>query len=28
MGSLYIVRKLVDDLQSVVELSNNGQQQL
>ena len=28
MGSLYIVREFVDDLQSVVQLPNNGQQQL
>jgi hypothetical protein len=28
MGRLYIVRKLVDDLQFVVQLPNNGQQQL
>jgi hypothetical protein len=28
MGSLYIVRKFVDDLQSAVQLPNNGQQQL
>jgi len=28
MGSLYIVRELIDDLQSVVQLPNNDQQQL
>jgi hypothetical protein len=28
MGSFYIVRGFVDDLQSVVQLPNNGQQQL
>ena len=28
IGSLYIVREFVNDLQSVVQLPNNGQQQL
>jgi hypothetical protein len=28
MGSFYIVREFVDDVQSVVQLPNNGQQQL
>jgi hypothetical protein len=28
MGSLYIVNEFADDLQSVVQLPNNGQQQL
>jgi hypothetical protein len=28
MGSLCIVREFVDDLQSVVQLPNNGQQHL
>jgi len=28
MGSLYIVKELADDLQSVVQLLNHGQQQL
>ena len=28
MGSLYIVWEFVDDLQSAVQLPNNGQQQL
>ena len=28
MDSLYIVREFVDDLQSIVQLPNNGQQQL
>ena len=28
IGSLYIVKKFVDDLQSVVQLTNNDQQQL
>jgi hypothetical protein len=27
MGSLYIVREFVDDLQPIVQLPNNGQQQ-
>ena len=28
MGNLYIIREFVDDLQSVVQVPNNGQQQL
>ena len=28
MGNLYIVREIVDDLQSIVQFPNKGQQQL